>query len=163
MKNMIVRDQQTVGGFQQMMFAALAKRQLQGTAFGKHGHTGTQQGLKKQSQIITPIDPKNDKQSGTGCTAEWFSGNKTRAGRPPGKTGVSSFQWYRRVVGPQQCESKVMNGNREVGLQSSRRCSRKAVLGMRDCSQHQQGNGRRSRGTLVELLPEETPVLPCDR
>lgn len=151
---MAERANQNQTAFQRLMFSALARKGLHGTPFSKAGHKPEKQ------QIITPIPKDNDKQTGLGCTAEWFTGTKLR--RWP-KTGVSSFQWYRRVIGPQQCETRVMNGHREVGLQTGRQCSRKAVAGMRDCSQHQKGNGRKARGTLVELLPEETPVLLCDR
>jgi hypothetical protein len=139
------------GGFKQMLFGALSRKALQGTAYSRNNRPAP-----VNASEVEPIDNRNDQQTGRGATANWWAGSKPNIGRPPGKTGASSFQRYRRVIEPQQCEATV-----ERHKTLPHRCYRKAPVGYMRCSQH--GLGKRSRGRLVELLPEDVPVLACDK
>jgi predicted P-loop ATPase len=161
-----VKADQEQTAFQRLMFSALARKGLQGqnaSAFLKGGVDQRRTALHKVQTNVTPIPKTNDRQTGLGCTADWFKGNK--ATRWP-KTGTSSLQWYRRVIEPTQCTAQVKNRAPNPALdhrllESHRRCSRKAAEGSLTCTTH--GATGRNRGTLVELRPEETPVLLCDR
>jgi hypothetical protein len=146
--------------YQQMLFSALAKRGLKaqgGTAY-----------YRASAEDRRQEPHANDHQSGRGCTADWFSGAPTQQGRPPRRTGASALQWYRRELQPTQCSQRIrahaanpsLDHKLAAGLET-RPCSRKAPAGWTKCQQH--GLGKRSKGVLVTLLPEEVPVLLCDR
>lgn len=102
--------------------------------------------------------------SGAGISPEYRMPVHRRA---PGKTGMGSFQLYKRVLVPgerQQCEQMVLNGHREVGG-PARQCRNKSVVGAKRCKPHggTPRTPKASSGLLVALKLEEMPVLLCDR
>lgn len=141
---------------------------LQAQLFQALALKGMRRGGMRGKPSITPEmrrqEPHaNDHQTGRGATAPWFSGRTSRLGRAPGKTGVSAFQTYQRVIEPGKrvrCET-IVDGHKVQPHQ----CSRQSVPDGTRCSQH---GGvplpvKARNGRLVELRPEEMPVLLCDR
>jgi hypothetical protein len=181
MKNLTVRDQQTVGGFQQMLFSALSKRGLAGTPFSRvrnPNRAGNCPHMTYQTTWISPekgeapvpialrrlvpikhapedyypsgecVHPATLGWQGDGHAPGMWRDNGPRYVDAP-RSGLTGSK---RVLEPTKCTEAGPRGGK---------CRNWATAGRLTCPSH--GSRGRNRGRLVELRPEETPVLLCDR